>query len=80
MCAEVLKEVSKGPMKKVQPLTYEHDPKKIAPTIASLPAPPTSELVELTGGLSGMIAIHWMKNRICTKFALCKPVANIDFV
>ena len=21
-----------------------------------------------------------MKNRICTKFALCKPVANIDFV
>ena len=46
MCAEVLKEVSKGPMKKVQPLTYEHDPKKIAPTIASLPAPPTSELVK----------------------------------
>ena len=24
--------------------------------------------------------IHWMKNRICTKFALCKPVANIDIV
>ena len=46
MCAEVLKEVSKQPMKKVQPLTYEHDPKKIAPTIASLPAPPTSELVK----------------------------------
>ena len=46
MCAEVLKKVSKGPMKKVQPLTYEHDPKKIAPTIASLPAPTTSELVK----------------------------------
>ena len=46
MCAEVLKEVSKGPMKNVQPLTYEHDPKKIAPTIASLPPPPTSELVK----------------------------------
>ena len=25
------------------------------------------------------ICIHWMKNRICAKFALCKPVANIDF-
>ena len=23
---------------------------------------------------------HWMKNRICTKFALCKPVENINFV
>ena len=22
---------------------------------------------------------HWMKNRICTKLVLCKPVANIDF-
>ena len=22
---------------------------------------------------------HWMKNRICTMFALCKPVENINF-
>ena len=28
---------------------------------------------------NGNGSIHWMKNRICT-FALCKPVANIDFV
>ena len=25
-------------------------------------------------------SLHWMKNGICTKFTLCKPVANIDFV
>lgn len=45
MCAGVLKDVGKGTMKKAASLTYENDPKKIAPTIAS-PSPSTSELVK----------------------------------
>lgn len=46
MCAHVLKEVGKGFMKKTKPLTSKENPKKVAPTIASVPAPPTAELAK----------------------------------
>ena len=46
MCAHVLKEVGKGFMKKTKPLTLKENPKKVAPTIASVPAPPTAELAK----------------------------------
>ena len=45
MCASVLKNASKEYMN-VKPITSEQNPKKIAPTIAALPAPKTSELVK----------------------------------
>ena len=43
LCAKALKALS---MQSGERITYEYDPVKIAPTIASLPAPPTSQLVE----------------------------------
>ena len=43
LCANASKALS---MQSGENTTYEHDPVKIAPTIASLPAPPTSLLVE----------------------------------
>lgn len=46
LSAHILKEASKEFMKKVKPSTSEQDPKKVAPTIASLPAPLTSDLVK----------------------------------
>ena len=45
-CASVLKNASKEYMKNVKLITSEQNPKKIAPTIAALPAPKTSELVK----------------------------------
>ena len=42
MCANVLKAVSQGIS---QPITYVNDPRIIAPTIATFPAPLTAELV-----------------------------------
>jgi hypothetical protein len=41
MCAKVLKALATESREK---LTYEHDPVKVAPTIAPLPALPTSQL------------------------------------
>lgn len=46
LCANLLKEASKEFMKKIKPVSSEQNPKKVAPTIASLPAPSTSELVK----------------------------------
>ena len=46
MCANLLKEASKEFMRNINPVSSEQDPKKVAPTIASLPAPSTSELVK----------------------------------
>lgn len=46
MCASLLKEASKEFMKKIKPVSSKQNPKKVAPTIASLPAPSTSELVK----------------------------------
>ena len=43
LCANVLKALGSGSS---QPMIYENDPKNIAPTIAALPPPPTSQLVE----------------------------------
>lgn len=43
MCADVLKGLCLGIS---QPITYEHDPKNVAPTIAVFPAPPTATLVQ----------------------------------
>jgi hypothetical protein len=43
MCANLLKEASKEFMKKINPVSSEQNPKKVAPTIASLPAPSTSD-------------------------------------
>ncbi|CAB4038808.1 Hypothetical predicted protein, partial [Paramuricea clavata] len=44
--ANLLKEASKEFVKKIKPVSFEQNPKKIAPTIASLSAPSTSELVK----------------------------------
>lgn len=46
MCAGVLKNASKEFMKNVKPVTSEQNPKKIAPTIAAIHVPKTSELVK----------------------------------
>jgi hypothetical protein len=46
MCANLLKEASKEFMKKIKPVSSKQNPKKVVPTIASLPAPSTSELVK----------------------------------
>ena len=46
MSAHVLKAASKEDLKKVKPTTHEQDPTKVAPTIASLPAPSTADLVK----------------------------------
>jgi hypothetical protein len=46
MAACVLKEASKTWKKHVKPVQLAQDPKKVAGTIASLPPPPTSELVK----------------------------------
>lgn len=43
LCANVIKALRKGSR---QPMSYEHDPQQVAPTIAALPAPPTSQLVK----------------------------------
>ena len=45
-CAHVLKEAGKGFLKKINTLTSKVNPKKVAPTIASIPAPPTAELTK----------------------------------
>lgn len=46
LSAYVLKEATKEDLKNVKLPTYERDPVIIAPTIASLPAPPTADLVK----------------------------------
>ena len=46
LCATVLKDVSVEFMKKKKAVSSKENPRKVAPTIASLPAPPTSELVK----------------------------------
>ena len=46
MCASVLKNARKKYMKNAKPITSKQNPKKIAPTIAALPAPKTSEHVK----------------------------------
>ena len=46
LCANLLKEASKEFIKKIKPVSSEQNPKKVAPTIACLPAPSTSELVK----------------------------------
>lgn len=43
LCAHVLKILDSG---SAQPVTYVHNPRNVAPTIAKIPAPSTSELVK----------------------------------
>lgn len=43
LCAKVIKALGAGSSSTI---TYEHDPRNVAPTIATLPAPPTSQLVK----------------------------------
>ena len=45
MCATVLKDAGREFMKK-KSVSSKENPKNVAPTIASLPAPPTSELAK----------------------------------